>query len=54
MKYLRIIWDLIKEIAHWLFVGFRFALCNIHASLMWIFVLLILYFTTFRCVMDVS
>ena len=52
MKYLRIIWDLVKEIAYWFFVGFRFAFCNIHASLMWIFVLLILYFTIFRCAMD--
>ena len=45
MKYIKIVWDLVKEAGHWVSVTFKALFGNIPAVLSWIFVALILYFT---------
>ena len=45
MKYIKIVWDLIKEAGHWVSVSFKALFGNIPAVLSWIFVGLIVYFT---------
>lgn len=49
MKYIEIVWSIIKEIGHWISVGFKTLLNNIPATLCWIFVGLILYITILKC-----